>query len=204
MQVTAKAKYLRTSPRKIRLVIDLVRGMDAGQALIQLNFLKKAAAEPVRKAIASAVANATNNFKLEKNNLYITKITADEGPTLKRWRPRAFGRATPIRKRSTHLTVILEEKVPTQKAAEVKKEAKGKAKKLEVVTAKPKEALEPEIAEEPEKEEVVAAGTEEGKPEIFDERLKGKHRDLQHQDKREMKKGGKSFAKRLFNRKSGT
>lgn len=98
------------SPRKVRLIVDLVRGMKVQQALAQLKFLNKAASEPVYKVIASAAANARNNFKLEPARLFIKTITADGGPVLHRFRPRAFGRAAPIRKRTTHIRVILEEK----------------------------------------------------------------------------------------------
>ena len=109
MEVKAKTRYLRISPRKVKLVIDLIRGLRVDQAQIQLHFLKKEAARPVLKLVNSAIANAENNFHLKKEFLYIKKITADQGPTLRRWFPRAFGRAGMIRKRSTHITVILDE-----------------------------------------------------------------------------------------------
>jgi large subunit ribosomal protein L22 len=110
MEVKAQAKYIRMSPRKIRLVVDLIRGLDVDKAEFQLSFMNKAAAKPVLKLLKSAVANALQNFKLKKENLYIEEIRVDGGPTLKRWQPRAFGRATPIRKRSAHIIVVLGEK----------------------------------------------------------------------------------------------
>ncbi len=124
MEVKAKLRYLRISPRKVRLVIDLIRGLDTQEAIEQLNFMPKRSALPVLKLINSAVANAENNFKLKTDNLYIKKITADEGPKLKRWKPRAFGRATPILKRSSHITLILDERESDTKKT-------GKKEKIE-------------------------------------------------------------------------
>ncbi len=109
MEVIAKARYIRISPRKVRLVADLVRGLDVDKALAQLRFYRKAAAKPLIKLIESGVANAEHNFKLS-GGLFIKKITVDGGPVLKRWRARAFGRAAPIRKRSSHINLVLEER----------------------------------------------------------------------------------------------
>jgi large subunit ribosomal protein L22 len=116
MEVKAKARYLRMSPKKVRLVIDLIRGLDVQAARTQLRFQKKAAAIPVLKLLESAVANAKHNFNLDEKDLCIKTIMADGGPTLHRWRPRAFGRSAPIRKRTTHLSIVLSEKeVPAKK-----------------------------------------------------------------------------------------
>ncbi len=87
---------------------DLVKGMDIDKAEAQLRFVNKAAARPVLKLLQSAKANAEHNFKLETSGLFIKSIIVDGGPVLHRWRPRAFGRATPIRKRSSHVTLVLE------------------------------------------------------------------------------------------------
>lgn len=95
------------TPRKTRLVTDLIKGMEVRVALAQLGVMSKAAAKPVQKLVESAVANAVHNNKLNREKLFIKSITADGGPTLKRWRPRAFGRAAPIRKRTTHITIVL-------------------------------------------------------------------------------------------------
>jgi large subunit ribosomal protein L22 len=108
MEVRAKAKYIRMSPRKVKLMVDLVRGMAAGQALTMLGFSTKAAARPVAKVIRSAVANAEENYGLSPDELYVAQIYADEGPTLKRGRPGPRGRFKPILKRSTHITVVLD------------------------------------------------------------------------------------------------
>jgi len=127
MEVKAKARFVRMSPRKIRLVVDVVRGKSVGEARTQLRFLKKAATEPVLKLLNSAVANATHNFGLTETDLVVKEIMADGGPTLSRWRARAMGRAAPIRKRTTHISIVLEDKAKTpepEKKGEIKKEDK--------------------------------------------------------------------------------
>ncbi len=131
MQVKAHARHIRMSSRKVRLVIDLIRGARVEKAQTQLRFANKLAAEPVLKLLNSAIANAVHNFQLNKDDLKITSITADEGPILDRWHPRAHGRAMPIRKRSTHISIILEA-VP-QKAVEVKEETVKPVTKKRVV-----------------------------------------------------------------------
>lgn len=109
--VSARLQHLRMSPTKVRMIANLVKGMDVNVALSQLHFIKRHAKVPVMKLIESAAANAVNNFHLDKNNLFIKVFTVDGGPILKRWRPRAFGRAGMIRKRTSHLKIILSEKV---------------------------------------------------------------------------------------------
>jgi large subunit ribosomal protein L22 len=111
------------SPRKVRLVIDAVRGKSVKDADIRLSLMKKGAALPVLKLLRSAVANAGHNFNLPPESLYVKTITADGGTTLKRSRPRAFGRAAPIRKRTTHITIVVADRAdqPVKKAV-VKKE----------------------------------------------------------------------------------
>ncbi len=107
MDVFAKARYIRMSPRKVRLLVDLVRGMKVSTAEAQLSFSRRAAALPLLKLIKSAAANAEHNFKLNQADLLIKTLTVDGGPVLKRFRPRAFGRAATIRKRTSHITVVL-------------------------------------------------------------------------------------------------
>ncbi len=114
MEVRAQAKYIHMSPRKVRRVIDQVRGMSVVEALEVLQFLPHAAATPVEKLIRSAVANAEENIGLSRSNLYIAHISADDGPGVlpgKGRRPRFGGRGRyrPIRKRSSHITVVLDE-----------------------------------------------------------------------------------------------
>lgn len=103
----ATARYVRISPRKMRLVADMVRGKDIAQAKTTLAFSTRAAAKVVDKVIASAVANAENNHDLSRDELIVRKIYVNEGPTLKRFQPRAMGRAFRIRKRTSHVTVEL-------------------------------------------------------------------------------------------------
>ncbi len=109
METRAVAKYVRISPRKVRLVMDQIRGKRVEEAINVLGFSPQKGAFLVKKLIHSAVANAEGNTNVDVDTLYIKRIFADEGPTLKRFRPRAMGRATRIRKRTSHLTVILDE-----------------------------------------------------------------------------------------------
>ena len=109
MEVTARARYVRVSPRKARLVTDLVRGKKVGEALNVLAFTPKAFAKTLTKLINSAVANAQQNKQLDVDTLLVKRISVDGGPTLKRFMPRAQGRATMIRKRTSHITVVLDE-----------------------------------------------------------------------------------------------
>jgi large subunit ribosomal protein L22 len=105
MEVRAIAKYVRVSPQKCRLVADQVRRLPVGQALELLQFSPRKAAAPIRKTLESAIANAEHNQGLDIDELRVDTITIDEGPVLKRWRPRAKGRATPVVKRTSHITV---------------------------------------------------------------------------------------------------
>ncbi|NLF14544.1 MAG: 50S ribosomal protein L22 [Anaerolineaceae bacterium] len=109
-QVKAVTKYVGLSPQKVRLVVDKVRGMNADQALAQLRFGTQAANRPVAKALRSAIANAEENFGLSREDLFVAAIFADEGPTRKWRRFGARGRFKPILRRSSHITVVLEEK----------------------------------------------------------------------------------------------
>jgi ribosomal protein L22 len=105
--VHAKARYVRTSARKARLVCDHIRGKDVEQARAILSFTPRGAAKPWMKLLESAIANAEHNHELVGDELKIASVHADEGPTLKRYRPRAMGRATRIRKRTSHLSITL-------------------------------------------------------------------------------------------------
>jgi large subunit ribosomal protein L22 len=109
METRAAAKFIRVSPRKIRLVMDQVRGRKVEEALNILSFAPQKGARILKKLINSAVANAEENSDVDVDLLYVKRIYADEGPTMKRWRPRAQGRATRINKRTSHLTIIVDE-----------------------------------------------------------------------------------------------
>jgi large subunit ribosomal protein L22 len=108
MEVKARLKFVRVSPRKARLVADLVRGKRSEEALNILTFTKKAAARIVIKLLKSAISNAMQK-KMDADRLYVKQITVDQGPTMKRFQPRALGRATTIRKRTSHINIVLDE-----------------------------------------------------------------------------------------------
>jgi large subunit ribosomal protein L22 len=110
MEVRATEKYIRISPRKVRLVVDAIRGKPVREALATLRFMTLGAAVPVGKAVASALASAENNYALDAADLIILRIAADDGPTIKRFRPRSHGRVSPLLKRSTNISVVLAEK----------------------------------------------------------------------------------------------
>ena len=109
METQAVARYIRMSPRKVRYVADLVRGKKVEEALDILTFAPRRASPVIFRLLKSAIANAGQNESIDVDTLYIKKIFVDGGPTLKRFRPRAMGRATTIRKRTSHITVVLEE-----------------------------------------------------------------------------------------------
>jgi len=131
MPVVAKLKYLRIAPRKVRLVADLIRGKSVEQAQTLLHFTVKKANEPLLKLLKSAIASARNNFQLQESNLYICKISVDEGPKYKRYMPRARGQAYEIQKKTSHVTLWLDEIV--KKPPKESKLSKGQAKKVEKI-----------------------------------------------------------------------
>ncbi|MBD5559389.1 MAG: 50S ribosomal protein L22 [Clostridia bacterium] len=106
----AVARYVRMSPRKVKAVLDLIRGLPVAEADAVLMGSPRGASEPVSKLLHSAIANAENNLEMAADDLYIAETYADQGPTIKRFRPRAQGRATRIRKRTSHITIILDQK----------------------------------------------------------------------------------------------
>ncbi|OCS88005.1 50S ribosomal protein L22 [Caryophanon tenue] len=108
-QAKAIARTVRIAPRKVRLVVDLIRGKQVGEAVAILRHTPKAASPVVEKVLKSAVANAEHNYDLDINNLVVSEVFVDEGPTLKRFRPRAQGRASAINKRTSHITLVVSE-----------------------------------------------------------------------------------------------
>ncbi|TQN33041.1 LSU ribosomal protein L22P [Haloactinospora alba] len=108
MGTRAQARFIRVTPRKARRVVDLIRGLPADEAQAVLRFAPQAASEPVGKVLASAIANAEHNDKLDRETLVVGRAWVDEGPTLKRIRPRGFGRAFRVTKRTSHITVVVE------------------------------------------------------------------------------------------------
>lgn len=151
MEARAQARYVRVTPMKARRVINLIRGMQAVDAQAVLRFAPQAASEPVGKVLASAIANASNNHGMDARALVVTEAFVDEGPTMKRIRPRAQGRAYRIGKRSSHITVVVGDGVkpvkpiPTKKAVEkaVAPEAKAPAKKAPAKKAPAKKSAAP-------------------------------------------------------------
>ena len=110
MEAKAKLSHLRMSPRKVKIVLDLIRDQDLARAKAILKYTSKAACEPVLKLVNSAAANAENNFQMNKDSLYVAECYVTPGPTLKRIRPRAQGRAYRVLKRTSHVTVVLKER----------------------------------------------------------------------------------------------
>ncbi len=138
MEVRAHLRHLRVAPRKVRLVVDLVRGLPVDRAVDQLTILPKGAAQPVLKLLNSAIANAEHNFKLDRKGLRIKSIVANEGPSLKRYQPRAFGRAAEILKRSSHITIILEDQTPPKAGVKPKESEPMKLNDVKGAPAEPK------------------------------------------------------------------
>jgi large subunit ribosomal protein L22 len=124
-EVTAKLSFLRIGPRKVRLIADLIRGKKVVKAIDMLSLSTKRAARPVMKLLKSAVANAKHNYDLQAEGLRIARISVDGGPVLKRWMPKAHGRATPVRERTSHINLVLTSN------EEVKEDKKKKDKENE-------------------------------------------------------------------------
>jgi large subunit ribosomal protein L22 len=125
----AQLRYLRMTPMKVRRVVDLIRNRSVTDALSILKYAQQAAAEPVAKLVASAAANAEHNGGLDRETLVISKATVDEGPTMKRFQPRAQGRAFRIRKRSSHVTIEVTSIAPKQTESRSRRTRGGAAQK---------------------------------------------------------------------------
>ncbi|NQU77942.1 50S ribosomal protein L22 [Candidatus Falkowbacteria bacterium] len=206
MEVKAKARYIRISPKKVRLVLALVRGVDAEEALKQLQFINKAAARPVKKLLDSAIANATNNFSLDKSNLFIKEIRADEGPTLKRWKPRAFGRATPLRKKSSHISIVLGERVESKDVEKKEQKLDAPVKISELAKSDGKKSEDGKLKMEDGKKKETRDKKLETRDEAEDVKLdsagnliKKERKGLEDMRKKERK----GFFKSVFSRKTG-
>jgi large subunit ribosomal protein L22 len=155
----ATARYVRMTPMKVRRVVDLIRGMEAREALSVLQFAPQAASEPVAKVLASAVANAEHNHQLDPESLIVAVAYVDEGPTLKRFRPRAQGRAFRINKRTSHITIEVESVATATRARPAKKAAPAKATRATKATAaKAAPAKATKAVPEPAEDETAATG----------------------------------------------
>ncbi len=165
MQITAQLNNLRISPRKVRLVARAIKGMDAMVAKHKLDYSSKNASNPICKLLNSAMANGHNSFGLVKENLFVKDVVVNEGPKLKRIRPKGFGMASPIEKKTSHIKIILEEKVPGLKreetaihkqeikVAEIEKEKENDVESEQTKETKVRVKLKPEA-----KKEIVKKG----------------------------------------------
>ncbi len=152
MEARASARFVRVTPMKARRVVNMIRGMSAPEAQAVLRFAEQGASEPVGKLLQSAMSNASNNLNLDPNNMYIAEAFVDEGPTMKRIRPRAQGRAFRINKRTSHITLILE---PAGSAPR-RKPGRRSNKPTPVEVVAPKVAA-PKVVAEPATEKVEKA-----------------------------------------------
>ena len=144
MEIKVRLSNLRTAPRKVRQVVDLVRGKGVLQAQSILSFTVNKSARPVLKLLNSAIDSAKRNHQIKEENLIISKITVDEGPKMKRWHPMSRGRAFPIIKRSAHIALVLSEITPTVKEnKEAKKEVKTEKPEVKEVKKAVKKAVKP-------------------------------------------------------------
>lgn len=187
MKVTAKLNNLRIAPRKTKLVADLIKGMDVAVALDQLEAHVKRANPYMKKLLESAIANGENNLGLDKSNLYVYDVLVGAGPTLKRWMPKAFGRAGQIAKRTSKIEIVLEERV----------EGKGRKTKEQMEQEKKKrleEKKKTEKAEAKEREEKEKEGKE-----LEESRTERIH---ETKDQEQGRKDNKTWKNRIFRRKS--
>jgi large subunit ribosomal protein L22 len=184
MKVTASLNNLRIAPRKTKMIADLIRGLDTREALDQLAMTIRKPGLPFQKLLDSAIANAENNFGLDKDNLYITDVLVGAGPSLKRWMPRAYGRAGKILKRTSKITIVLDEKIEGKGRKSKEQMAKEREQKL-----KEKRKQEKEVRESQDKKEEDVKSKK--VPEIDRE-----------SDKTKQEGKGKSWGSRIFRRKS--
>lgn len=191
MEIKAKAKHIKASPRKVRLVVDVIRGLRVDQALDQLTFVNKKATGSVEKLVKSAIANALNNFELKEDNLFVKEIRVDEGPTMKRWQPRARGRACPIRKRTSHVSLVLGELVDSG-------EVKAKKQKVAAPIKLGAKAKEDEGVKVKDSKETAKPETDEKGKKTVDPRGEGKGKNTKIEGK-----STKAFGNKVFRRKSG-
>ncbi len=150
MEVKAKLNGLRIAPRKVRAVARLIKGKDVAVAMGQLDYFVKKPVGPLKKLLNSAIANAENNFNMVKENLYIKELVVDEGVKLKRFRAKGFGRAAAIQKKTSHISLVLDERTQglrADKRAKSKKESKEVTEEV-VKETKPGETKKPEIKRE--------------------------------------------------------
>ncbi len=192
MQVKAKLNNLRISPRKVRLVADLIRGLDVAEALEQIEASYKRGSSPMKKLILSAMSNGENNLGIDRDNMYIESLLVDAGPSLKRWMPKAYGRASQILKRTTQIEITLKERI----------EGKGRKSQEELEAARKKrmeDKLKQEKAMRQEAKEKEAGNKNKEASAKVSEKTKEK---TAEKGKTLEEKKGKGWASRIFRRKS--
>ncbi|MFZ2188541.1 MAG: 50S ribosomal protein L22 [Candidatus Moraniibacteriota bacterium] len=190
MKVTAELNNLRISPRKVKLVADLIKGMDAIEAVAQLDVAIKKTSGYMQKLLLSAIANAENNFGLSKGNLYVLDAVVGAGPTLKRWMPKAYGRAGQILKRTSKVRIVLEERIEGKDRKSKEQMEKEKAEKVKKATQELRK--EEERKKEEKRDEVKDAKTEK----IAEVKTKGADKTKKTAEE------PKSWKNKIFRRKS--
>jgi large subunit ribosomal protein L22 len=151
MEVKAQLKGLRIAPRKVRRISAVLRGLDAARARERLNHLAAGSSVALKKLLDSALANAQSNFRMVKENMFVKEVIVNEGRKLKRFRPKGFGSASPIEKKTSHITILLAEKVAGLKAEPSKKKEEpelSEAKERKVVERTRREEIKPEVKKE--------------------------------------------------------
>lgn len=191
--MSAIARNIRQSPRKVRLVASLIRGLEVSDALAQLSHTTKVARLPVEKLLRSAVANAENNFQKNREHLFVQEIRVDEATVLRRWRPRAFGRAAPIRKAACHIVMSL----GMRPDAAVNTEASGPVLPSASSVVPGGHESFPHSGDDHEPAQNASAPQKE----IFDASRAGHHETAQHAHAKEKK--FKGFMKKIIQRKTG-
>lgn len=177
MKVSAHLRYLNISPRKVRVVVDALRGLKAEDALNKLRFIQKRAAYPITKLVKSAIANAEHNLSLNRSTLKIEKFTVDGGPILKRFRPKALGKVAPIQRKTSHVTIILE----GERMSKEEIEQRSKKSEMTIKTTETENKKEPRKIS-PREEKKFEARRDEAKPRPVEKKS--------------------SFVRRIFRRKS--
>ncbi|MBI4250158.1 50S ribosomal protein L22 [Candidatus Uhrbacteria bacterium] len=201
MDITAHNRYVRMSARKVRLLADMIRGLDTQTALEQLRYMTRAARVPLEKTVRSAIASAENTYHVQKEHTFVKTITVDIGPGLQRWRPRAFGRAAPIIKHLCHITVVLGEKLDVEKRQGVVGTSKSAAPHSDEAQRVSPVASEKSISVAVAPANETRPTAADGEKEIFDTAREGRHEYAQKLNREQKKQKG--FLKKVFHRKSG-
>lgn len=201
MDITAHNRYVRMSARKVRLLADMIRGLDTQTALEQLRYMTRAARVPLEKAVRSAIASAENTYHIQKEHTFVKTLTVDIGPGLKRWRPRAFGRAAPIIKHLCHITVVLGEKPGLEKKQGVSGTSKAVTSHFDEAKAISPTASGKSVSVAVVPADETRPAAADGEKEIFDTAREGRHEYAQKLNREQKKQKG--FLKKVFHRKSG-